>query len=74
MIEKTITIKAAKNWQSKPTKPGMYLIRTNKIEEEIVMVHKSAVGLAVLNSKCGVEFLDEPKFTNCKWFGPIKNS
>lgn len=74
MIEKTITIKATKNWQSKPTKPGIYLIRTNKIEEEIVTVHKSVVGLSVLNSKCEVEFLDQSKFFNCKWFGPIKNS
>lgn len=74
MIEKTITIKATKNWQSKPTKPGAYLMRDEQVNDYIVIVYKSAFGLSFINI-IGFTFqVNDIQYKNCKWFGPIKNS
>lgn len=72
MISKNITITATKNWQNKPTKPGIYLMRNQKVKDELVLLYKSAFGLSVMGSRGVADILTDDKFAGCKWFGPIK--
>ena len=72
MIEKTITIKATKNWQSKPTKPGVYLMRDSEVKDRFIFVYKSAFGLSLIHDNGSIFQANEAQYSDCKWFGPIK--